>query len=519
MNGRFQQLVQLPRRVLSLFVHGAGRIQQVADDTKRVSKIGVETAKATSEIGKRTMRLESDVGSLTRDVRELVTELQELRKELRDRLLQYNLQLGRLSRTATGDDEAPPLSGRTVAFELPDRQAPGWEPVGDQPHPDPEGREWLTLDACPMCRHAERTIVNEWNKLVLMDKAPDPSSARYDFAVCHACGVAYATRRPIGQRYRFLNLNFGEVTAKHGGDAEFTNPLLNPYPLTDADRRTLKRRAERGVFVSEHLGLRSNEYLEGLLKDRFENSVHLDLIGALLSPTNARVLEIRPRTGMISEGLRRLYGADVHAMPIWESQRFLLEEVYGIESSGLVDYDQFAIPAAGGQFDLIVCNHMLTHAVRPHCFFDAVHHRLKPGGHVYFYNEPDDAEYLIGNQSMLATLNPLHMQAFDQKSLARALAANRLEVVFQKRRLQNHICLARLTETAFTPMTDKERIRRVRAYRRSRDRAILSLRGDLRARFADEWQQIVERSVANRLAEFDAEGNLRLIVRTKRASG
>ena len=160
--------------------------------------------------------------------------------------------------------------------------------------------------------------------------------------------------------------------------ARFTNPLLNPYPLTEADRDTLKRRAAPGVFVSEHLGFRSNDYLEGLLLDRFENSVHVDLIGALVSPRNARVLEIRPRTGMISEGLRRLFGADVYAMPIWESQHFLLKEVYGIESSGLVDYDQFEIPV-DGPFDLIICNHMLTHTVRPQRFFDACVAGSSPG--------------------------------------------------------------------------------------------------------------------------------------------
>jgi hypothetical protein len=50
-------------------------------------------------------------------------------------------------------------------------------------------------------------------------------------------------------------------------------------------------------------------------------------------------------------------------------------------------------------------------------------------------------------------------------------------------------------------------------YTRARDRAILALRGDLRARFADEWPQLVERGVADGLVEFDAEGHLRLVVR------
>ena len=507
MNGRLQQLVQLPRRVLSLFAHGSGRIQQVADDTKRTTKISAETAAIVRDIDERTVRLEKILG---KDLRDLADDVEKLHEEVRERLLQYNLQLGRLSHLAVDEDKAPRLSGRSISVDAEDADPPMWDPVA--PHPDPEGREWLTLDACPMCGHRERTVVNEWNKLILLRKAPDASSARYDFAVCHACGVSYASRRPIGERYRFLLTHFEDVTGKHGADGSFTNPLLNPYPLTEADRDTLKRRAAAGVYVSDHLGVRSNDYLEGLLLDRFENSVHLDLIGALVSPRNARVLEIRPRTGMISEGLRRLFGAHVHTMPIWESQQFLLKEVYGIESSGLVDYDQFDI-AAEGPFDLIVCNHMLTHAVRPQRFFEAVHRRLVPGGHVYFYNEPDDAEYLIGNQSMLATLNPLHMQSFDQQSLARALGANGFEVVFHKQRDENHICLAKSTATSWTPMTEQDRKRRVRAYHRARDRAILGLQGDLRARFAAEWEQVVARGVAEGVVEFDADGHLHLVVR------
>ena len=516
---RVRKLLRFPQRVLSLLAHGSDRIEHVADDTRRASKISTATAQRTREIDKRTRKLQSSVEEMSRDVRALARDLGEFREQISARLLHYNLELRRLApaRAREGADGGngasdARLSARTVPLERIDEPAPEWSTIGDQPHPDPEGRAWLLLDACPLCGHADRTVVNEWNKLVLLRKAPDPSSARYDFAVCHACGVTYATRRPVGERYTFLTLHFGDVTAKHGDDPAFTNPLLNPYPLTDADRETLKRRGAPGVFVSDHLRLKKSDYLEGLLKDRFQNSLHLDLIGALLSPHHARVLEIRPRAGTISEGLRRLYGADVRAMPIWESQEVLLKEIYRIASLGLVDYDQFDIPD-NGPFDLIVCNHMLTHAVRPQRFFAAVHRCLKPGGHVYFYNEPDDAEYLSGNQSMFATLNPLHMQAFDMASFGRALAANGLDVVFHKRHNLNHIVLARLQPATFQPMSEADRKRRIRQYRRARDRAILSLRGALRARFADEWAQVVERGVSDGLVEFDDQGQLRLVVR------
>jgi hypothetical protein len=36
---------------------------------------------------------------------------------------------------------------------------------------------------------------------------------------------------------------------------------------------------------------------------------------------------------------------------------------------------------------------------------------------------------------------------------------------------------------------------------------------DVRPRFADEWTKVVERGVASGLAEFDADGNLKLVGR------
>jgi SAM-dependent methyltransferase len=431
---------------------------------------------------------------------------------MQERLLQYNLQLGRLSRgraEASGAEE-PRLAARSVPLTVDEPQRLEWESVG--PPPDPAGREWLILDECPACGETARTIVNPYNKLVLLKTAPDATAARYDYAVCHACGLGYATRRPFGSRYRHLLENFGEVTGKIGDNAEIKNPLLNPLPLTDADRDRLSRLAARGVWVSEHLGIPKGEYLEALLRDRFENSVHLDLLSSLVAPRGGRVLEIRPRTGMISDGLRRLFGAHVFTLPIWESQRYLLQQVYGIDSPGLVDYDDFAIPFEG-RFDLIVCNHMITHVVRPAQFFDTLVNHLSPGGYVYFYNEPEDTEFLRGAQSMLATLNPLHLQTFDQRSLVRLLAARGLDVVFLKSRNLNHMCLAQPGTAAWTPMTTKELNARLAAYRLAYDRAVLLSSPDVRPRFADEWTRVVERGVASGLAEFDADGNLKLVGR------
>ena len=512
MPNKLGNLLRAPGRLARFLAEAPDLLHSV----RKTLKAAAEASRDSIAIGKKSMKLaaqsERRVAELQKEVRELRTESRQLREEMQERLLQYNLQLGRLSRgtAPAGYRDAPRLAARSVPLTVDAPQRLEWEDVGTPP--DPAGREWITLDDCPACGRAERTIVNPFNKLVLLPTAPDATAARYDYAICHACGLGYATRRPFGGRYRHLLEHFGEVTGKIGDNAEIKNPLLNPLPLTDADRDQLSRLASRGVWVSEHLGIPKGEYLEALLRDRFENSVHLDLLSSLVAPKDGRVLEIRPRTGMISDGLRRLFGAKVFTLPIWESQRHLLKEVYGIDSPGLVDYDDFTIPFEG-RFDLIICNHMVTHVVRPAQFFETIVSHLNPGGFVYFYNEPEDTEFLKGAQSMLATLNPLHMQTFDQRSLVRLLASRGLKVVFLKSRNLNHMCLAQPGDAPWTPMTEKELSSRLRAYRLAYDRAVLLSPPDVRQRFADEWPKVVERGVASGLAEFDADGNLKLVGR------
>lgn len=504
-------LRDLPRRMWQRATRGTRYLSQIDQASRRATKIASETLKRTDAI-------RSSLSALDDEVRSLRGEMRSLQRELRERFLQYNLQLGRLARVAGQSGEAggptdqARLSGRIIPVDGGEAQPPTWESVGGMDAPDPGGAQWLVLDECPACGDAGRTLVNPWNKLILLAKAPDASSARYDYALCHACGVLYATRRPVGERYRFLLAHFGEVTAKRGGSREIANAVLNPYPLDVDDRQQLRRLASRGVFVSDHLGLKSSEYLAPLLRDRFDNSLHADLLGALLSPRRARILEVRSRTGTILDGLRRAWDAEVYAMPIWESQQLLLREVYGIETSELIDFDRFEIPFEG-PFDLIICNHMLTHVLRPAEFFAELRRCLRPGGHLYIHNEPDDAEFLAGQQSMLATLNPLHMQAFDQSSLLRALAAHGFETLFVKRRNLNHLCLTRQAEARLTPMHESERTRRVDAYRRAYDRAVLAADEHLRPRLAADWPQVVERAVAAGDAEFDSRGQLRLVAR------
>ena len=115
-------------------------------------------------------------------------------------------------------------------------------------------------------------------------------------------------------------------------DKDAKNPLINPHPLTDEDRVRYRRLIARGAFVSDH---EPGPSLGSVFRIAWRTPDTSICSASLLNPQGARVLEVRPRAGTILEGLRRHYGADVQAMAIWESQQFIMQELYGIPTLGL----------------------------------------------------------------------------------------------------------------------------------------------------------------------------------------
>jgi SAM-dependent methyltransferase len=193
-----------------------------------------------------------------------------------------------------------------------------------------------------------------------------------------------------------------------------------------------------------------------------------------------------------------------------DAQRFVLKQAYGIDASGLIDFEHFTIPY-DTTFDLIVSNHMFTHALAPSDFLAELRRHLAPGGHIYLHNEPDDAEFLSGPMSMINTLNPFHMQVFDRRSLTRALGVAGFEPVYVGHHNGKLVFLARATDVRQQPsMERRERDKRLAAYQKARDAAILRLPERERWRFQNEWEQIVARAVAAGSADFDDGARLRI---------
>lgn len=367
--------------------------------------------------------------------------------------------------------------------------------------------------ACPVCGETERHIVCRYNKMITMASVPDAAAAQYDYALCRRCGVVYATRRPAGARFAWLLEHFEENLGRAAAGQRRGGKLtLNSYELDEAGKAQLRVLAAQGVFVSEEKGLTPKEYLWQLQADRLANSRHVELLGSLLPLKAPRVLEIRSRLGSISEALRRLYGASVAAYAMFPSQRFLIQEVYGIPADAPLDFDHFTVPYPG-PFDLVVANHMITHSVRPGEFLATLRDVLAPGGYVYFYNEPLEDEFLRDEKSMFNTLNAFHLQTFNRESFTRALRMSGFEIAHVGREGHALYCLARKAEgpVAVEPMSEAEWTRRISAYRKAYDLSIVLLPEYARPRFADIWKKTLDRARDRGLVAADPRGRLRVM--------
>jgi len=372
----------------------------------------------------------------------------------------------------------------------------------------------VELQACSVCGSGAFTPVCEFNRFLLSETVPDLDAMRADYALCHCCGVVFARRRASGDRFRYLIEHFEETIGRVPASEQRGTKLLGSRRLGDEERERLRARAGQPMFVSEVPRQKNRQHLPMLLRDRLAVAAHVEVLGSLLTPREPRVLEIRPRFGAIGGALRRLYGGETYALPLFEAQQLIVREVYGTCAEHLLDYDAFTIPYPGA-FDLIVANHLVTHAVHPQDVLATIRQRLAPGGHLYLYNEPDERDFLESGKSIFNTLNPFHLQTFDAAALARALQSAGFDPVFISHHHDNCIALARVAAegAAMEPMPARERARRVEQYVQARDLGILALPERLRGLFASEWEMAVQRAFVAGTIDFDGDGNLRLLKR------
>jgi len=442
----------------------------------------------------------------------LVAKIERLEKRMDAALAKGQAEARLLASRYEG--QAVPGRGRRLGARIPQHAHELPAPSGPEAGQAIPSDSIITLTACSVCGHDAFTPVCEFNRFLLSEAVPDAAAMRADYAICHRCGVVFAARRPGGERFRFLVEHFEETIGRVPTGDQRGTKLLGSRRLSEEEREALRVRAVQPMFVSEVPRTKDRQHLPQLLRDRLAVAPHVEILGSLLTLDRPRVLEIRPRFGAIGGALRRLYGGETFALPLFEAQQLLVREVYGTCAEHRLDYDAFSIPYAG-DFDLVVANHLLTHAVHPHEALVTIRQRLAPGGHLYLYNEPDERDFLETGKSIFNTLNAFHLQTFDGASLARALRCAGFEPVYIGHQHDNCIALAHVAPDAAprNPISRKELDRRVAKYAQARDLGILALPDRLRGLFAQEWESVVQRAFAAKTIDFDGDGNLRIVKR------
>jgi hypothetical protein len=124
-----------------------------------------------------------------------------------------------------------------------------------------------------------------------------------------------------------------------------------------------------------------------------------------------------------------------------------------------------------------------------------------------------EGEFLDRGKSMFNTLNPFHLQTFNQQSAVRALEANGFKVIFCAVRDDLFLAIAQAVDPPLADwqrMSESERSRRRSAYRVANDTAILRVPEHLRAPFAKDWDAVVQRSLAAGVATRTRDGRIRV---------
>ena len=355
----------------------------------------------------------------------------------------------------------------------------------------------IDLPACPACAGSDATSVFEYNGLVLLDYMRDSPHSRYDYRLCHTCGLVYAGRRPEGEELAFLYSRFDEFLGRDEKRA---------YP-PDA----VKDHLARGWLRSEEEGHSRDDLVRKVYNKQVSESMHVPIIAAKVPLRGKRILELRATTGLMLDLFRTFFGAaDVCAMPISEHYRNVIDALNPMATE-LVDFDTFEIPFPG-TFDLVIARHTLTHALRLDHVWRTLHRIVSPGGWLYLHLENDDATMFARRKNLFGEMKCFHFQNVDVDTLGRMLRWNGFEPDFVRHARDGRselICLARRVEGPREARIAPAALdARLRMYEEWRDRSVLSAPDSVRALIAAEMPALEARAVERGYAVQDRKGRI-----------
>lgn len=239
----------------------------------------------------------------------------------------------------------------------------------------------IQLPDCPACSDTKIREIYPYNDLVYRSEPEARAIDTSCFCACDTCGLFFARRRQ----------HLDSVTEFYAHFAQFENRHYAVYPPADNYVRGKEKTATRICMLLEE---------RGLLKQDLE------------------VLHARCDCGTLLAMLRERYGVSrLFGLDYFDSNIRYAGEVLSLPNIAKLDAGRF-VDAFDRRFDLIVSNHMITHALEPLRFCATVRGLLKPGGVVFFYNEPDH-ETLMAKESQQLDwgINAFHKQLLTRLSL------------------------------------------------------------------------------------------------------
>jgi Methyltransferase domain len=366
-----------------------------------------------------------------------------------------------------------------------------------------------SVNACQVCSETRRTIVAEYNRLVFLDSMWQSDMARYDYALCHGCGLVYATRRPERAEYEFLYENFNEFLAR----GKQNHVELTSDRAAQIDRQFMPWWEIRSAPFDE-------EKIRNQLAVDLQNALsYLPYLGLHIRLEGAKVLHIRAKGATLADMLKRLFGAaQVDLITLFPEHMYLAQK-NNVRASSCLDYENFQIPF-DEKYNLILENHVFVHMLDANATFKTFIAHLEDEGHIFVHKELDDARMYRKKKNLFAELRPFHFQQHDLPTMERMFRRYGFDMALLGHKLDKNcyndddtseivgIAKLRTREPQECPRIATDELRaRLEMYARWRDESILSLPTErCRALFADELPDVWKRVRASGGLEADKRG-------------
>jgi hypothetical protein len=350
-----------------------------------------------------------------------------------------------------------------------------------------------SVPSCMVCGEAERTVVAEYNRLIFLDDMWQEEVARFDYSLCHGCGLVYATRRPEREEYELLYRNFNEFLMRDKGSGSFSSDDLTPETREEIDSQfvpwwELRGKPTKGLPVRRRL-LRE---MDNLITYAPYIMLHVPLEGA-------KVLQIRAKSATLADFMKRVLGAaQVDLITLFPSHEYLANKNPGFRVTCCLDYEKFVIPFQD-KYHLIIENHILIHMLDINQTFDMFTSHLEDGGFLFMQSELSDTDLFANRRNLFAELRPFHYQQFDFPTLERMFRRFGFEAKLVRTMEGEKSELFGLVQMTGDPrpcprMPAAELRARLSMYEQWRDESILSLPKDrAKALFGDQLEAIWER--------------------------